>query len=116
MHQVLGNLLSNALKYGTPESTVDVVLQGSADAVAFTVTNEGEKVDADRLRAIFNPLLRGHHAQAHRDQDGSLGLGLYICRQIATAHQGEVEARSDDRRTVFEVRLPKRMAEGQGAR
>ena len=108
MHQVLGNLLSNALKYGEPASTVEVVLAGIGDEVIFTVTNHGVKIDADALRAFFDPLSRGQHPQAHRDQDGGLGLGLYICRQIALAHHGSIQARSDENRTTFEVRLPKR--------
>jgi len=109
MHQVLGNLLSNALKYGEPASTVEVVLAGIGDEVIFTVTNHGVKIDADALRAFFDPLSRGQHPQAHRDQDGGLGLGLYICRQIALAHHGSIQARSDENRTTFEVRLPKRV-------
>jgi signal transduction histidine kinase len=109
MHQVLGNLLSNALKYGKPDSTVEVVLAGTAEEVIFTVTNDGVKIDDDALRAFFDPLSRGHHPQAHRDQDGGLGLGLYICRQIALAHHGSIQARSDESQTVFEVRLPKRL-------
>jgi signal transduction histidine kinase len=39
--------------------------------------------------------------------DGSLGLGLYIAREIAKAHGGEIEARSDETETVFAVRLPR---------
>ena len=109
MHQVLGNLLSNALKYGKPGSTVEVVLAGIGDEVIFTVTNHGVKIGDDALRAFFDPLSRGQHPQAHRDQDGGLGLGLYICRQIALAHHGSIQARSDENRTTFEVRLPKRV-------
>jgi len=109
MHQVLGNLLSNALKYGKPGSTVEVVLAGMGDEVIFTVTNDGVKIGDDALHAFFDPLSRGQHPQAHRDQDGGLGLGLYICRQIALAHHGSIRARSDENRTIFEVRLPKRV-------
>jgi signal transduction histidine kinase len=109
MHQVLGNLLSNALKYGKPDSTVEVVLAGIGEEVIFTVTNDGVKIDDDALRAFFDPLSRGRHPQAHRDQDGGLGLGLYICRQIALAHRGTIQARSDENQTIFEVRLPKHM-------
>jgi len=107
MHQVLGNLLSNALKYGKSESTVEVMLSGVGEEVIFTVTNEGEKIAEDALRAFFDPLSRGQHPQTHRDQDGSLGLGLYICRQIALAHHGNIQARSDEHQTIFEVRLPR---------
>jgi hypothetical protein len=58
MHQVLGNLLSNALKYGKPDSTVEVVLAGIGEEVIFTVTNDGVKIGDDALRALFDPLQR----------------------------------------------------------
>ena len=60
MHQVLGNLLSNALKYGKPDSTVEVVLAGIGEEVIFTVTNDGVKIGDDALRAFFDPLSRGN--------------------------------------------------------
>ena len=109
MHQVLGNLLSNALKYGKRDSTVEVVLAGIGEEVVFSVTNDGVKIGEDALRAFFDPLSRGRHPQAHRDQDGGLGLGLYICRQIALAHGGTIHARSDENQTIFEVRLPRQV-------
>ena len=109
MHQVLGNLLSNALKYGKRDSTVEVVLAGIGEEVIFSVTNDGVKIGEDALRAFFDPLSRGRHPQAHRDQDGGLGLGLYICRQIALAHGGTIHARSDENQTIFEVRLPRQV-------
>ena len=58
------------------------------------------------LRAIFDPLQRGPN---HKDgnADGNLGLGLYIAREIARAHGGEINARSDETETVFSVRLPR---------
>lgn len=50
----------------------------------------------------FEPLKRGRAGGRH---PGGLGLGLYIVREIARSHGGTVEARSDDRETVFTVRL-----------
>jgi len=88
MHHVLGNL---------PAGSVRVIL---------AVANDGLKIGDDAPRAFFDPLSGRRHPQAHRDQDGGLGLGLYICRQIALAHRGTIQARSDESQTVFEVRLP----------
>jgi len=52
----------------------------------------------------FNEAKRG----TTKERDRGLGLGLYIVREIAKGHGGDVEARSDDRETVFTVRLPRR--------
>jgi signal transduction histidine kinase len=50
---------SNALKYGRPDSTVEVVLAGIGEEVIFTVTNDGAKIGDDALHAFFDPLSRG---------------------------------------------------------
>jgi signal transduction histidine kinase len=60
------------------------------------------------LQRIFDPLQRGLNQQDSYNADGSLGLGLYIAREIAKAHGGEIEAHSDEAETVFAVRLPRR--------
>jgi len=54
---------------------------------------------------LFEPLKR--FTTKERDPAG-LGLGLYIVREIAKGHGGAAEARSDDRETVFTVRLPRK--------
>lgn len=56
----------------------------------------------------FDPLKRGL-GQGDRDDSGAgLGLGLYIVREVARAHGGEVTVRSDNGETVFTVSLPRR--------
>ena len=80
------------------------ILAGSDDGVAFTVQNEGRKIPESRIAGMFAPLARG------ADQPGesqNLGLGLYVCREIALAHGGSIEGKSDDRATSFTVRLPR---------
>jgi len=62
------------------------------------------------LAQIFEPLKRGSDAQSFSESDGSMGLGLYIAREIATAHGGDIGAKSDDNETVFTVRLPRLQA------
>jgi signal transduction histidine kinase len=59
---------------------------------------------------MFEPLKRGWEPGGVQDEHGSLGLGLYIAREIAKAHGGEIEARSDKTETVFAVSLPRRPA------
>lgn len=106
LHQLLSNLVLNALKYGAQNAPVRVMLVGQPAEVEINVCNSGPKIEASLLRIIFDPLVRGDEAR-RVGGDGSLGLGLFIARQIAIAHGGTIEARSDDVETVFTVRLPR---------
>jgi signal transduction histidine kinase len=106
LQQLLRNLVSNAIKYGEPDAPVRVVLTGDEADVRIEVVNRGPTIERSALDQIFDPLKRGA-AQRH-DTDDGLGLGLYIVREVARAHGGEVDVRSDKRETVFAVRLPRR--------
>jgi signal transduction histidine kinase len=107
LNQVLGNLVVNALKYGTSSSSVKIVLDGLVGEVVFSVHNQGPKIEQAVLAQIFDPLKRGLDDQPVTASDGSMGLGLYIAREIAIAHHGDISAKSDENETVFTVRLPR---------
>lgn len=107
LHQLFGNLVSNALKYGEPEAPVRVTLSGLPGEVVFGTRNLGSAIDASHIAQIFDPLKRGPNRQGSQHQDGSLGLGLFISREIVTAHRGEICAESKNGETVFTVRLPR---------
>lgn len=72
------------------------------------VVNRGHGLDEPAASALLQPLARGAPDGAG-DDIGSLGLGLFIVREIARAHRGEVEVRSAAGQTTFVVRLPKCM-------
>jgi signal transduction histidine kinase len=107
LNQLLGNLVVNALKYGASSSPVKIVLNGLAGQVIFSVHNLGPKIEQTALAQIFEPLKRGLEHPPVTDSDGSMGLGLYIAREIAIAHHGDISAESDENETVFMVRLPR---------
>ena len=108
LQQLLGNLVLNAIKYGAPDAPVRVVMTGEEREVRFEVRNHGPAIERTTLDRIFDPLQRGLNHKDSYNADGNLGLGLYIAREIAKAHGGEIEARSDETETVFAVRLPRR--------
>jgi signal transduction histidine kinase len=103
LRQVISNLVVNALKYGTPGSTVRVTAHGRDDEVSFAVENQGESISPSALAGFFDPLRRGDRPP----EEGSLGLGLFICGEVAKAHGGEIHATSTDGTTAFTVRLPR---------
>ena len=107
LQQLLGNLVRNAIKHGAADAPVYVGLNGDAAGVALVVRNSGPVIKQSDLDQIFDPLKRGSDNENKRDTDGSIGLGLYIAREIAKCHGGSIEVRSDQAETVFAVRLPR---------
>jgi signal transduction histidine kinase len=106
LQQSVRNLVSNAIKYGAPDTPIRVALRGEEADILLEVTNSGPPIAPSALRELFDPLKRGV-ARVDRDDRDSLGLGLFIVREIARAHGGEAEVRSDGGETTFAVRLPR---------
>lgn len=103
LEEMLENLLVNALKYGAPDRPVYVGWYGDAAGLVLKVHNQGPAIPPSILPYVFDPFRRGEDHGA----SSSLGLGLYIVKQIAAAHGGSVEVRSDrESGTTFVVRLP----------
>jgi PAS domain S-box-containing protein len=104
--QVIGNLLSNAFQHSPPSSVVRLVTRGDQDGVTIDVHNEGTPISPDDRARLFEPFERGGDASA---SGRSIGLGLYISRQIVEAHAGRIEVRSvEGEGTRFTVWLPRR--------
>lgn len=107
LKQLLGNLISNAVQYGTPGAPVNVRLVGRSQNVRLTVENQGEELSRANIEAFFKPLRRvvEHPENAAH---ASLGLGLFIVREIALAHGGTIDAHSESGKTTFTVVLPRK--------
>ncbi|MFM0076255.1 sensor histidine kinase [Paraburkholderia sediminicola] len=107
LQQLLQNLVLNAIKYGAQDTPVRVEVTGDATHVRIEVRNCGPAIERTTLACIFDPLTRGPEHQSKYDRTGNLGLGLYIASEIAKAHHGTIEARSDETETSFSVSLPR---------
>lgn len=88
--QMLGNLVSNAFQYGASDRPVTVTSEIEPTFYRIAVHNEGEPIEAQMQAALFEPMQRGAQAGSSR----SVGLGLFIVRELAVAHGGQVELRS----------------------
>jgi signal transduction histidine kinase len=109
--QVIGNLLSNAFQHSPESSVVRLATRGDHESVTIEVHNEGAPIAPEDLARLFQPYERGTDASA---TGRSIGLGLYISRQIIEAHSGRIEVRSvEGEGTRFTVWLP-RTASGDG--
>ena len=100
--QVVSNLVANALTHGASDASVEVSLsEGDGEAVLL-VRNQGTPIPGDLVTRIFEPLHRG---KTNGHSERSLGLGLYIVREIVKAHGGSIGVDSSSEATVFTVRL-----------
>jgi signal transduction histidine kinase len=105
--QMLSNLVINAAKYGDPSGIVRVSLRGDDVQVHLSVENTGPSIPKELMYSLFEPLRRHAGADSQGERE-SLGLGLFIVRQVALAHGGDVTVESGDGTTRFTVTLPKR--------
>lgn len=103
--QMLGNLVANAMTYGAPQSPVTVTSTVEANRFSVAVHNHGEPIPEETQAQIFQPMTRGVSTSS---TNRSVGLGLFIVREIAKAHRGETFVRSTrEEGTVFRAEFPR---------
>ncbi|OEZ57926.1 ATP-binding protein [Duganella sp. HH105] len=102
--QVLNNLLSNAARFGS--SATEVELAGDGAHARLLVSDNGIGMNGELLARVFEPFQQAPQSLARHT--GGLGLGLAIVRKIVDLHGGTVHARSGgaDAGSQFEVVLP----------
>lgn len=106
--QVYQNLIGNALQHGTKDKDVTVRTCGDANGIRIEVHNHGDPIPAAEQDSIFDPLHRCANWSDERQEQLNLGLGLYIVREIVTAHKGSIKVQSGTGiGTTFLVWLPK---------
>jgi signal transduction histidine kinase len=106
LEQVASNLVSNAVDHGDPGTPVLVLLSGEGDEVSLTVRNTGPGMPPEVLAHLFEPFSKPPD-ELSRKASG-LGLGLYIAREIARGHGGDITAAAGEKETEVTVRLPRR--------
>jgi len=106
LHQVISNLLNNALRHTPPGKTVSLAARRIKNEVQITVTDEGHGISADFLPRVFERFDRADRSSV-RGKSG-LGLGLFIARQLVALHGGKITAHSDGPGTgaVFKISMP----------
>jgi signal transduction histidine kinase len=113
IEQLVSNLVGNAVQHGYRGTPVAITLDGNqAETVTVGVLNRGPAIPEWQRRSIFDPLTRGvdPEAEADADQRTSLGLGLYIAHEIASAHGGTIDLTSSEvEGTTFRVVLPRHL-------
>ena len=91
MAQVLGNLISNALRYTPEHGEIVLGAQEDSSSVALTVADNGQGIPPEALPHVFDRFYRANSARTRADKSG---LGLAIARSIVEAHGGCITAES----------------------
>ncbi|AYG06053.1 sensor histidine kinase [Pseudomonas fluorescens] len=106
--QLLQNLIGNALQHGLNGQVPTLSLDGTADSVELRMHNFGPPIPQAALGTVFDPLVRSATEELGSNST-SLGLGLFIVKEVVQAHRGTIEvASSEAAGTTFTVVLPRR--------
>lgn len=107
MAQVFSNLLGNAVQHGKRSAPIEVNLTSLKKEVNIKITNQGIPIPASIIRNIFDPLIRHDEHEYSLYSKTSLGLGLYIVKEIVLAHNGSLNVTSTEKKgTTFDITLP----------
>jgi two-component system CheB/CheR fusion protein len=105
LEQILLNLLNNAMTYAPQSSQIDVRLRRVDNQAEIQVQDYGTGIPAADLAHLFSRFYQAARSD-NRSRNG-LGLGLYIARELVTAHGGQITAASEEgKSTTFTIRLP----------
>ena len=114
LKEVFINIIDNAIKYGYPNSTIQVLVNCNRENVNVQVVNSGDGIEEKEIPKLFIPFYRRKDREGKREE-GSSGLGLGIVKQLVEQHGGRIDIASRPKGlTVVTVVLPTaRAREGQ---
>lgn len=103
--QLLDKLVSNAIDFHTPDTSIRLSLNAVADELVLSVTNQGPLLPENMQNNLFESMVS---VRDKRGESPHLGLGLYIVRLITEFHHGRVNAANldDDSGVSFSLVLP----------
>jgi len=101
--RALANLISNAIKYGRDGKSILIELGRTETEVTISITNYGMIIPPEDLKRIFQRFYRVESSRS--SETGGSGLGLAIAQSVIEMHGGDIYAESDEKGTVFTVKL-----------
>ena len=103
---IIENLVSNAIKYSYPSSTIRVSMKVTETKVFVHVKDTGVGIPADKYEQVFGKFNRIDNPLSY--SEGGSGLGLFLARQLARAHGGDITLESKlEKGSTFTLTLPK---------
>lgn len=104
IRRALSNLLSNAVRYAFPSSTIEIAILATPEFTNVSVANKGVGITQEQIGSIFDRFYRADKSRTRPDSEG-VGLGLSITKAIMLAHGGKIEASSVGQDTTFTLRF-----------
>lgn len=102
IRRVLINLLSNASKYSSTNSLIEIIIKKENDFISVEIINEG-KIEFKNTDDVF----KMYETESKKRKLRGSGLGLYISKKIIEAHGGKISAKNADNQTViFTFKIP----------
>lgn len=108
--QIVRNLITNASRYGGPN--VFISFEEDRATASVIVADDGDPIPRDRRDAIFDPYISAHDENA---DVGSIGLGLYVSRELAQLMNGDLTYDHDGEHALFKLTLPRGLSEMRSA-
>lgn len=102
--RAIGNLISNAIKYGADGKMVEIYTKVKKDKAVISIVNYGRIIPKEDIGKIFDKFYRVESSRSLKT--GGTGLGLAIAKNIVGLHDGTISAHSDTDGTVFQIELP----------
>lgn len=102
LQQLLGHLLSNAIRFSPPGGVIDIQIDRLENCVQLRMQDQGPGVPAAEALRIFEAFEMGRQGQ----DSGHAGLGLAICQRIAMAHGGQIGLQPGGQGACFVLQLP----------
>lgn len=104
--QILNNLMSNAMKFTEPHSTISVGIEQTEDQVIMTFADDGIGIPAKLQPELFKKFTEA--GRRGLNGEPSIGLGLYIVKSIVDLHEGTIRLESTEGQgTKFQIEFPK---------
>ena len=105
LQRAINNLLSNAIRHASPETTISIIIKQTEELLTIEVSNTGDIIAEESLPYIFERFYRGDKSRKYEYGFGT-GLGLAITKSIVETYSGTIKAESVNGNTKFIISVP----------
>lgn len=102
IRRVIGNLLNNAVNYAYENTVINIDLEIQNEVLYLSFRNSSDIILEEFKNHIFDKYVCGNKLQ----NNTQIGLGLYFCRKIVEAHEGEIKLHTDGNKNTFSIKMP----------